>query len=102
MRQVQLRDKIDIFLERPAAYMIPHKNQKAAAEKRKDKFKPKVMVGDLRKPTCEFTSDLVLMAHNTRLIKRKMDEEGAKASESLQQLRLKERAKRKIATIIND
>lgn len=102
MRQVQLRDKIDQFLQQPAAYMIPHKNQQAAAMKRKDKYKPKVMVGDLRKPTCEFTSDLVLMAHNTRLVKKKMDAEGTKTSESLQQLRLRERVKRKQKTLIKD
>ena len=63
-------------------------------------FKPKVMVGDLRKPQCEFTSDLNFLAHQTRLMQRKMAEERTVESDSLQQLRLKTRVKRKIDALI--
>ena len=56
--------------------MAPHKNIQKAYVHKKQKFKPKIMVGDLRKPICEFTSDLNFMAHNTRLIKKRMADDG--------------------------
>ena len=50
--------------------MQPHKNSEQANENMKALFKPKVMLADLHKPNCEFTSDLQRMAHNTRLVKK--------------------------------
>ena len=46
------------LLMKPAVYMRPHKNRKGNATKPENAFKPKVMLGDLRKPNVEFTSDL--------------------------------------------
>ena len=75
--------KIHRFLEQPAVYMNPHKNALSEQIARRKKFKPKVMLGDLRKTNCEFTSDLVQIAHNTRLVKRKMAETKTEKSNSL-------------------
>ena len=63
--------------------MRPHKNLQSELEKRKKKFKPKVMVADLRKPNCEFTSDLVFLMHNTRLVKKQKAKCKTDESESL-------------------
>ena len=57
-------------------------------------YKPKVMVGDLRKPNCEFTSDLVSLQHNTRFVKKYKEVDECKGSDSLQELRLQERMRR--------
>ena len=58
LRNVGIRDKIEKFFKQPAVYMQPHRNALAEIEKRKGYFKPKVMLGSLRKPTREFTTDL--------------------------------------------
>ena len=58
-------------------------------------FKPKVMLGDLRKPNIEFTSDIVYMAHNTRIVKKGKTQASCVESNSLQQLRKKERQRNK-------
>jgi len=39
--------------------MKPHKNALAEEMRERNKFKPKIMLGDIRKPSCQFTSDLV-------------------------------------------
>ena len=102
LRNLAVRDKVDKFLDRPAVYMQPHRNQLAKIEFAKKKFKPKVMVGDLRKPTNEFTSDLTQIAHNTRLIKRRMQEDGTKKSVSLSQKRHKDRVRRKAQAVVRE
>jgi len=81
--------------------MAPHKNMmNSCGTTKKNKFKPMVMVGDISKPNCEFTSDLNFMAHNTRLIKKMMAKDGGQESASLQQARLKERIKRRTKALI--
>ena len=64
------------ILEQPAVYMNPHKNALEEEVKKRNKFKPKIMLGDIRKPSCQFTSDLVIIQHNTRVIKKKMADMG--------------------------
>ena len=49
------------------------------------------MLADVRKPNCEFTSDLVLLAHQTRLVKSYKSQTKAINSGSLKEMRLKER-----------
>ena len=58
LRNIKVHGKLDKFLQLPAPYMRPHKNALAQLAVEKNKFRPKVMLGDLRKPNCEFTSDL--------------------------------------------
>jgi hypothetical protein len=60
---ISMRKKVEKLLERPAIYMRPHKNALTDEILRRNKFKPKVLIGDLRKPNTEFTSDLVTIAH---------------------------------------
>ena len=40
------------LLKSPAVYMKPHKNALADETLRRKKFKPKIMLGDIRKPSC--------------------------------------------------
>lgn len=94
-RKRNLREGSDLFLQAPPVYMKPHKNSLNHVQKMKEKYKPKTMVGDLRKPNCEFTSDLNIIAHKTRLIKKKMVEMGTTESASLKQERLRKRIARK-------
>ena len=75
--------------------MRPHKNELLKESLKPRKFKPKVMIGNLKKPICEFTSDLVLLAHHTRLVKRQMLESGTLHSKSLQQSRIGKRRRHK-------
>ena len=66
-----LRDKVEKFFKQPAVYMQPHKNALEELEKQKGYFKPKVMIGSLRKPMREFTTDLSYLQHNgSKRIKR--------------------------------
>ena len=66
-------------------YMQPHKN-KLINKKSEYTFKPQIMLGDFRKPNTEFTSDLVHLAHKTRLSQKTMGvKNGVKQSDSLLQ-----------------
>lgn len=58
LRNVAARQRINKFLGTPAVYMEPLENFRTELEKRTRKFKPKIMVGDLRKPNLEFQTDL--------------------------------------------
>lgn len=82
--------------------MKPHKNALADDIQRRKKFKPKVLIGDLRKPNTEFTSDLVTIAHQSRLIRRKNAEMGTEESKSLEQIRLKDRIRHRTRVMIKD
>lgn len=53
------------------------------------------MLGDLRKPSAEFTSDLCQIAHKTRLVKRQMAESCTKSSPGLKEMRMTMIEKRK-------
>lgn len=48
---------------------------------------PQQTLGDLLKPNCEFTSDLVLMAHRTKFVKKVNEASNTRFSQSLSQLR---------------
>lgn len=58
-------------------------------------FKPKVMLADLRKPNIEFTSDIVYITHNTRIVKKIKTKAQCVESRSLLELRKKERQRNK-------
>lgn len=82
-----MNNKAEQILRKPAVYMQPHKNAVLEELKERNKFKPKVMLGDIRKPSCQFSSDLVQIMHNTRIIKKKMAAMGTQQSNSLKQAR---------------
>ena len=60
-------------LREEPVYMQPHKN-KFLNPKSEYTFKPQIMLGDFRKPNTEFTSDLVQLAHKTRLSTKTISE----------------------------
>ena len=81
-----MKDKIEKFFKTPAIYMQPHKNALEEIEKRKGYFKPKVMLGSLRKPIREFTSDLQYLQHtSSKLIKKQKKDSRCIESISLKQ-----------------
>ena len=53
------------------------------------------MLGDLRKPNIEFTSDIVYITHNTRIVKKVKTKAQCVESRSLLELRKKERQRNK-------
>ena len=88
---IAAKHKLMRTLREEPVYMKPHKN-KFINQKSEYTFKPQVMLGDLRKPYCEFTSDLVQLAHKTRLAHKTMGpKNGVKQSDSLAQKRLNAR-----------
>ena len=78
-----MNNKAEQVLRKPAVYMQPHKNAVLEELKERNKFKPKVMLGDLRKPSVQFSSDLNQIMHNTRIMKKKMAAMGTRPSDSL-------------------
>ena len=91
LNNVKEMSKIVKVLDMQPLYMKQHINAQKNAERMRGSFKPKVMLGDLRKPNIEFTSDIVYMAHNTRVVKKGKAKTATLESLSLQQLRKKER-----------
>ena len=87
--------KIVNILDMQPLYMKQHINAQKAAERMRKNFKPKVMLGDLRKPNIEFTSDIVYITHNTRIVKKVKTQAQCGESDSLLQLRKKERQRNK-------
>ena len=88
---IAVYSKVDKFLASPPLYMKQSMTNEEHAKQellKMKRYKPKVMVGDLRKENCEFTSDLVSLAHNTRLVKKSKETGDCQPSLSLQQLRL--------------
>ena len=63
--------------------MKPHRNSIVKDREKAKHYKPRAILGDIRKPNLQFTSDLAQIAHNTRLVKKKMKQSGTKYSEGL-------------------
>ena len=62
MQNLQTTEKqMEAFFEKPAAYMLPHKNPDENSDnpipviKKRKKFKPKAMIGSVRKPNLDFS-----------------------------------------------
>ena len=87
--------KIVKILDMPPPYMKQHINAQKNAERMAKSFKPKVMLADLRKPNIEFTSDIVYITHNTRIVKKIKTKAQCVESRSLLELRKKERQRNK-------
>ena len=99
---VRMNNKAEQVLRKPAVYMQPHKNAVLEEMKERNKFKPKVMLGDIRKPSCQFSSDLVQIMHNTRIIKKKMTAMGTRASDSLKCPRMQTIKRRKYKKLVDE
>lgn len=99
---VRMNKKAEQVLRKPAVYMQPHKNAVLEEMKERNKFKPKVMLGDIRKPSCQFSSDLVQIMHNTRIIKKKMTAMGTRASDSLKHPRMQTIKRRKYKKLVDE
>ena len=92
-RNIAVNNVADKLLSQQPVYMKPHKNKvlERQSKSNTNKFKPKALIADVHKPNCEFTSDLVVLAHQTRLVKKNKSQAKTISSGSLKEMRLKER-----------
>ena len=92
MGNLQTNEKqMETFFEKPAAYMLPHKNPDENSDDpkpvKKKRFKPKAMIGSVRKPNLDFSQDLSYLTHQTEIVRKKMRESQVQKSKGLNQKR---------------